>query len=54
MITNIQKDGISHSLGLTLGCIVIGINGEKFISHAHTVATLKHSKRPITVRFKRP
>jgi predicted metalloprotease with PDZ domain len=54
VVTSVTPAGESHRLGLTVGCIVVGINGEKFISHAHTVASLKHSKRPFTVRFKKP
>ena len=41
-------------LGVREGCTVVGINGEEYLSHAHTVATLKHAKRPVTVRFRAP
>ncbi|CAN0022966.1 unnamed protein product [Ectocarpus sp. 13 AM-2016] len=46
--------GQAVSLGVREGCKVVGINGEKYLSHAHTVATLKHAKRPVVVRFRLP
>jgi hypothetical protein len=52
VVTYLEPTGQSKKLGVKIGCIITGINNEKFISHAHTVATLKHSKRPITVKFK--
>lgn len=38
-------------IGVEVGCVVIAVNSERYKSHAHTVAILKNSKRPITVRF---
>lgn len=54
VVTSVTPGSESHRLGLSIGCVVVGINGEKHISHAHTITCLKHSKRPITVRFKKP
>ena len=53
MVTNIVSGGESSRLGVTIGSIVVGVQGEKYISHAHTIATLKHSKRPVKVRFRK-
>lgn len=46
--------GQAQSLGVSEGCVVVGLNGEEYLSHAHTVATLKHARRPILVRFRAP
>ena len=40
--------------GVEVGCTVVGINGERVISHAHTISTLKHGKRPIKLRLRFP
>lgn len=45
---------MADRIGVEIGCIVVAINSEQYISHSHTVATLKHSKRPITVKFLYP
>lgn len=54
VVTSVTDDGQAKLKGVKVGCIIVGVNGEKFISHAHTVATLKHCKRPVAVRFKFP
>ncbi len=54
VVTNVTENGQAKIKGVKVGCIILGVNGEKFISHAHTVATLKHAKRPVIVRFKLP
>ena len=54
VVTAIADKGQAMIKGITYGCIVIGINYERFISHAHTISSLKHAKRPVVVRFKRP
>lgn len=53
-VTHVNPRGPAEKEGVEEGCVVMGINGEKFISHAHAVATLKHGKRPVTVRFQYP
>eukprot|EP00903_Cladosiphon_okamuranus_P011927 g11203.t1 len=52
VVVRITEDGQAMYLGVREGCTVVGINGEKYLSHAHTVATLKHAKRPVQVRFR--
>ncbi|CAB1104456.1 unnamed protein product [Ectocarpus sp. CCAP 1310/34] len=54
VVVKITEGGQAVSLGVREGCKVVGINGEKYLSHAHTVATLKHAKRPVVVRFRLP
>eukprot|EP00904_Undaria_pinnatifida_P004192 jgi/Undpi1/13774/HiC_scaffold_9.g03425.m1 len=49
VVVKITEDGQAMSLGIREGCTVVGINGEEYLSHAHTVATLKHAKRPAVV-----
>lgn len=51
-VTSVTEGGAAEGQGVEEGWIVVGINGEKYLSHAHTVATLKHGKRPVTVRFR--
>ena len=80
VVTNLVPNGQAALAGVEIGCIVMGINGERwatfravlsrpyisltspyaltnshlrrFISHAHTISTLKHGKRPIKMRFR--
>jgi hypothetical protein len=52
VVTAVADKGQAMNKGVTYGCIVIGINYERFISHAHTISSLKHAKRPVIVRFK--
>ena len=53
IVVEVISGSPAQQYGVTTGCVVIGVNFEKFISHAHTVATLRHGKRPLTVRFRR-
>jgi len=53
VVVNVTENSQAASKGVSIGCTVVGINGERFISHAHTISTLKHAKRPLTVRFRR-
>eukprot|EP01035_Chromulina_nebulosa_P019366 gene19366-25233_t len=53
VVVNITQNSQAMTLGVTLKSFVVGVNGECYISHAHTIASLKHSKRPILVRFNR-
>ena len=53
VVVNVTENSQAAAKGVTIGCSVVGINGERFISLAHTISTLKHAKRPVIVRFKR-
>jgi C-terminal processing protease CtpA/Prc len=53
VVVSVTENGQAASKGVSVGCSIVGINGERFLSHAHTVSTLKHAKRPLTVRFRR-
>lgn len=53
-VTMVVEGGAAERAGVKEGTVVAGINGERFLSHAHTVATLKHGKRPVKVRFRAP
>jgi predicted metalloprotease with PDZ domain len=52
VVTEVSDKGQAQQKGLKMGCILVGINRDPYLSHAHAVSTLKHSKRPVTVRFK--
>lgn len=52
VVTHCDHDGQAFKHGVRLGCVVIGLNGEKYLSHAHTTSTLKFAKRPVRVRFR--
>lgn len=54
VVTNVTVLEQANRKGVDVGSVIIGINREAFMSHAHTVSTLKHSKRPLIVRFRRP
>jgi hypothetical protein len=54
VVSAVASDGQAAAKGVIVGCTVVGVSGELFLSHAHTIATLRHSKRPVVVRFKRP
>jgi len=53
-VLQVTPGGAAEKEGVVDGCVVVGVNGERFISHAHTVATLKHGKRPVVMRFRMP
>lgn len=53
VVVAVAPKGQAETKGVSIGCTVVGISGEKFLSHAHTVSTLKHAKRPLTVRFRK-
>ena len=36
----------------SLDFVVLGVNGERYLSHAHTAATLKHGRRPVELRLR--
>lgn len=42
---------MADRLGVKIGCVLVAINSEPYKSHPYTVSILKHSIRPITVRF---
>ena len=52
VVTLVQPKSQAAAAGVTVGSTLQGINGEKYLSHAHTTATLRHAKRPIRVRFR--
>mmetsp|Transcript_1407 Transcript_1407/g.1835 ORF Transcript_1407/g.1835 Transcript_1407/m.1835 type:complete len:536 (-) Transcript_1407:235-1842(-) len=52
VVTLIQPGSQAEKAGISIGSTLQGINGEKYLSHAHTTATLRHGKRPILVRFR--
>jgi predicted metalloprotease with PDZ domain len=54
VVTNVLSGGQAELAGVEVGCTVVGVNGERFISHAHTIATLQHGKRPIKMRLRFP
>eukprot|EP01038_Epipyxis_sp_PR26KG_P007903 gene7903-10728_t len=53
VVTEVIPNSSAKNQGLQVGHIIIGINREKFISHAHSSTTLKHIKRPVVIRFKK-
>lgn len=52
VVVSCEPRGQAHRAGVRIGCVVIGVNGEKYLSHAHTTATLRHHRRPLHVRFR--
>ena len=52
IVTEVFEDGPAKLMGVMAGCVVLGVNYEKYISHVHTETTLKHVKRPVTIRFR--
>ena len=52
VVTHVADGGQARDAGVQLGCVVLGVNGERYLSHAHTTATLKHGKRPVMVRLR--
>jgi hypothetical protein len=51
VVTEVIDKGEANSKGVSIGCVIVGINFEPYLSHAHTVATLKYSKPPVVIRF---
>jgi len=54
VVTSLVPQGQAALAGVEIGCTVIGINGERYLGHAHVVATLKHGKRPMKMRLRFP
>ncbi|KAJ8599166.1 hypothetical protein CTAYLR_008566 [Chrysophaeum taylorii] len=52
VVTHVDDTGQAYEAGVRVGCVVIGLNGERYLSHAHTTATLRHAKRPVHVRLR--
>lgn len=53
VVTEVAERGPAQLKGVHIGCVIVGVNYERYISYAHTVATIQHAKRPITIRFKK-
>lgn len=53
VVSRVTEEGQANLLKVCIGDVLLGINGEKYLSHAHAVSTLKHAKRPVRVRFSR-
>ena len=49
---DIELSGKLCGLPLTKIGVVLGVNGERYLSHAHTAATLKHGRRPVELRLR--
>jgi len=49
VVTNVSPGGQAEEAGVVVGCTVVGINGERYLGYAHTIASLQHGRRPITV-----
>lgn len=54
LVTSLVPQGQAALAGVEIGCTVVGVNGERYISHAHTISTLKHGRRPIKLRLRFP
>ena len=52
VVVEVVEKSVAEEKGIKVGNVVVGTNGEKYISHAHTVATVKHAKRPLQIRFR--
>ena len=52
VVSYVARRSESIRRGVAVGNIIVAVNSLDYISHAHTVATIKHGKRPITVRFR--
>ena len=52
MVTSVAVDGQAAAAGISPGCVVLGVNGEQYLSHAHTTATLIHGRRPVELRLR--
>lgn len=53
IVTDVTDKGEGKIKGLSVNSILVGINFEPYLSHAHSVATLKYAKRPVVIRFRK-
>lgn len=53
VVTDVTEKGEARAKGVSIGCVIVGINYEAYLSHAHTVATLKYCKKPVVIRFQK-
>jgi len=52
VVTHVDPAGQAWQAGVRTGCTIIGLNGERYLSHAHAAATLRHAKRPLAARLR--
>ena len=52
LVTSVDASGQAAAAGVRAGDVVLGVNGERYLSHAHTAATLKHGRRPVELRLR--
>jgi S1-C subfamily serine protease len=52
LVTSVDAAGQAAAAGVRAGDVVLGVNGERYLSHAHTAATLKHGRRPVELRLR--
>jgi hypothetical protein len=52
IVDEVTLGGAAELHGVRVGWTLVGINHEKYISHAHSTATLKYVKKPVTIRFR--
>ena len=52
VVTHVADGGQAHVAGVKVGCTLLGLNGERYLSHAHTSATLQYGKRPVKLRLR--
>lgn len=52
LVTHVDSNGQAYEAGVRRGDVILGINAEPYLSHAHTASTLRHAKRPIQVRMR--
>ena len=52
LVTSVDAAGPAAAAGVRAGDVVLGVNGERYLSHAHTAATLKHGRRPVELRLR--
>lgn len=53
LVSEVHDNTSAHRQGVPVDCIIVCINDEPYISHSHTISTLKHAKRPVKLRFRR-
>ena len=53
IVTLVSPDLWASECRIEPGMICMRINGSASLSHAHTIATIKHGKRPLRIELKK-
>ena len=52
IVKKLLEGSPAHKAGCVEGSLIIGVNGEPFVSHSHIVDKIRNATRPLSIRFR--